>query len=90
MSYSTAIRREAGGSVLTLAPTASLNVETGARMKFGDSEIYFGSGLPAIATVTGAIYFRGGSDAGSAANIYVNITNSASTGNVWKGASLFS
>lgn len=81
MSYSTLIRREQGGSVLAFTGAASLVL--------GDSVITFGSALPTHAAVAGAIYFRGGTGAGSAANIYVNATNSASTGTVWKSASLF-
>lgn len=82
MSYNSLIYTEQGGGVMRF--------ESGAALHLGDSQFYFGSDLPTFAAVAGAVYFRGGVDAGSAANIYINITNSASTGAVWKGASLFS
>ena len=82
MSYNSLIYTEQGGSVMRF--------ETGASLFLGNTGFYFGSDLPTFAAVSGAVYFRGGTGAGSAANIYVNVTNSASTGAVWKGASLFS
>jgi hypothetical protein len=85
MSYSIPIVREAGGSKLSVNSGGSIGINAGGAFSFGDARIYFGSDLPTFAAVAGAIYFRGGADAGSAANIYVNTTNSASTGAVWSG-----
>lgn len=76
--YNSLIYTEQGGSVMRFSDGATLHM--------GNSPITGGSALPAFAAVSGAVYFRSG---GSFANIYINTTNSASTGTVWKAASLF-
>lgn len=88
MSYSTKIVREQEGSKLNINTGGSVQYHDGAVLQFGGIRFYFGATLPTITANAGDIYFRGGSgtQGGSAAGIYMNVSDGAAGGSVWRRA----
>lgn len=84
-SYSAKIvKTQPGGSYWNWDDQASTTFFSGAKMRFGNSEVLFGSDVPAENASPGSVYFR--SD-GSASKFYIN-SSTGESGSVWGAVNL--
>lgn len=86
MSYSIKIIREQGGSKLNLSAGASVQYHDEAVIQFPTMRMFFGAAPPTITAKAGDWFVRGGSGAASAAGLYINVSDGANGGSVWRRA----